>query len=662
MPAALPAPAPAPTPPATYRAAAPPAPIAPASTFQSQPSPGALSDRVVAYAIQATLDGKEKTVTGSERITWRNPSDVPVSELQFHLYLNAFREGSTFIKESGGQLRGDEMPEGKYGQVDVTAMRIAGGEDLLPGLEYIHPDDDNAEDKSVARVPLPRPVAPGQSIEVEIEFVDKLPGVFARTGYHDDFYLVAQWFPKIGVFEPRGMRGRAEPGWNTHQFHANSEFYADFGTYDVELVVPTKYVVGATGELVSKEPAGDDATRYRYHQEDVHDFAWTADDNYVVGKRTYSEAGFPSVEITALVQKEHEATVGRHLDICEKSLSWFNNNVGPYPYKVLTVVDPEAGAGGAGGMEYPTFITAGIFSSSPNTLPEEDDGLLELVTFHEFGHQYWYGMVASNEFEEPWLDEGINSYTEALGMEEIWPEKNAFYIAFGGLNVWKFPIENPQATMSRLSVAPFLARRGPLINTSWGFKGAYNYGTNTYMRTASALGGLEVHVGRETMLRILQTYFERWKFRHPTSQDFFDVASEVSGEDLSWFFDQYFRSSAILDYAILSVEPDDKKKTTEITLARNQDGLCPIHAVATRADGSTEALEWDGLAGQKLFEIPSESPVTRVEIYPGGHMPLDANMTNNTWIADTRAAGPARVASEWGIYFQQLLVLLSGAV
>ena len=424
------------------------APISPASapSAVTPPTPGALTDRVVSYAFKATLDPTEgaKSVTGSEHVTWRNPSDAPVAELQFHLYLNAFKDKkSTFMRESGGQLRGDEMPEGKLGGVEVTSLKTAGGDDLLPGLEFIHPDDDNADDRTVARVPLAKPVAPGETLSFDVEFKSKLPGVFARTGYKDNFFLVAQWYPKLGVYEPKGMRGRAEAGWNCHQFHANSEFYADFGTFDALLTVPSKFVVGATGELVEPAKAEGDATTYHYHQDDVHEFVWTADDNYVVGKRTYSEDGFPPVEITALVQPEHRSTVDRHLDDCWKSLSWFNHHIGPYPYHTLTVVDPEAGAGGAGGMEYPTFITAGIESTSPGTAPAADDPLLELVIFHEFGHQYWYGMVASNEFEEPWMDEGINSYCEQKGLEDLWPNSQSLYFAFGGINVFRLPFRIP---------------------------------------------------------------------------------------------------------------------------------------------------------------------------------------------------------------------------
>jgi hypothetical protein len=653
------------------------APLAPPSTATGgQPTiPGALSDRVASYSIRAVLDPTEgaKTVTGTERITWRNPSDVPVKDLWFHLYLNAFRDRrSTFMKGSGGQLRGDSMPEGRFGHIDVTSLKTAAGEDLLERLEFVQPDDGNVDDRSVARVELTQAVAPGQTIEVDVGFVSTLPGVFARTGYKDNFFFVGQWFPKLGVFEPRGVRGRSEPGWNCHQFHPNSEFYADFGSYEVEITTPAKFVVGATGSLVREAPNADGTTTRLYKQDDVHDFAWTADDDYVVGSRTYSEPGFPEVRITALVQPEHGATVERHLDACVASLSWFNRNIGPYPYATLTVVDPQEGADGAGGMEYPTLITAGIATPVSGDTPQQDDPLLELVIFHEFGHQYWYGMVASNEFEEPWLDEGINSYTESLGLDEIWPNSRSFYVVYGNTAICRIPFDVPVIGRSiRFAALPRFVRRGPLINTSWGFGGNYSYGVNTYYRTAVVMNTLRGLLGEETMATVMRVYFDRWKFRHPTSRDFFAVASEVSQQNLDWFIDQYFRSDRVLDYGVQNVT-ETKVDALEgasaptlvstIILERVGDGVFPVTADVTFEDGTTQTINWDGQAAQATFKLESAGSVTKVEIDPKHLVMLDANRTNNSHVARTDVAGPMRIASQYSLFLQHALLVLAGGV
>src|SRR5579871_6261109 len=216
-----------------------------------------MSDHIVAYKIEARLDPRAKTVAGRETLTWRNESQDRVGELRFHLYLNTFQnEKSTLIRESGGQLRGDSMDRNDWGYIDVQSIRVPGGLDLTNAIRFIHPDDDNTDDRTVAAVTLPQPVAPGGSITLHITFLSKLPHVFARTGYHQDFFMVGQWFPKIGVYEKAGDRYATVGGWNCHQFHANTEFYADYGVYDVSITTPPDFGVGATGVEQSRS---DDA-------------------------------------------------------------------------------------------------------------------------------------------------------------------------------------------------------------------------------------------------------------------------------------------------------------------------------------------------------------------------------------------------------------------
>lgn len=241
-----------------------------------------LPEPVYQISMSASYEPQDHHIDGSKRIRWRNTSSVPIDELQFHLYLNAFaNDRSTFMVGSGGQLRGVKIPEEGWGWIEVESMRLAYGADLVeagivaekegvepfrrpfaaavlgepkpidlddrPDLklveEFIQPDDGNEEDRTVARYPLPKPIQPGEWVELDIEFAAKMPKIFARTGRHGDFVLGGQWFPKIGVFEDAGDRGRAEPGWNTHQFHANSEFFADFGDWDVRLSLDRKSVV-----------------------------------------------------------------------------------------------------------------------------------------------------------------------------------------------------------------------------------------------------------------------------------------------------------------------------------------------------------------------------------------------------------------------------------
>ena len=235
---------------------------------------------VVDYRISARLLAKEHAIEGREILTWRNKSPDRVGELQFHLYMNAFRNGkSTFAREEG---RGEErVKEGGWGWIDIRKMQVAGGADLTKAIRFIHPDDGNADDRTVISVPLPAAVPPGQSITLEIDFYTRLPHVAARAGYHGNFHMAAQWFPKIGVWEAAGERYSTSGRWNCHQYHAWSEFYADYGRYDVTITAPENYIIGATGVATAQLPGpvfapGKSMAAHRFVQADVHDFAWTA--------------------------------------------------------------------------------------------------------------------------------------------------------------------------------------------------------------------------------------------------------------------------------------------------------------------------------------------------------------------------------------------------
>ena len=294
-----------------------------------------------------------------------------------------------------------------FGSITVDKLEVEGAGDLTSKMEFIQPDDNNTEDRTVLQITLPKPIAPGASVEFHIAFHDVLPKVVERTGYAHDFDMVGQWFPKVGVWWKNA--------WNCHQFHATTEFFADFGTFDVKITVPQNEIVGAGGDLVSSANNSDGTKTLAYHSEDVHDFSWTASPSFTVVEDSWTGSQGP-VKIHLLMSpghmgRRHSATLLPEKALCAFSIEWY----GPYPYDRITMVDPPHGGTDAGGMEYPTLITLGTSVHMPQ-------GVLapEIVTEHEFGHQYWYGMVATNEFEEAWLDEGINSYTEVKVMDELY--------------------------------------------------------------------------------------------------------------------------------------------------------------------------------------------------------------------------------------------------
>src|SRR3954471_9278169 len=280
----------------------------------------ALSDRLPDYRLEAVLDPVKHTVAGKERLTWRNRSAVTVRSLYFHLYLNAFEgKGSTFYVEMERYRtsRTGLIPKkGEWGFIELGAVTQAG---KPLSWRFVHPDGGPATDRTVARIDLADPVPPGGSTVIDIAFHDKLPRVIARTGYFGSYHLVAQWFPKIGVLEIPGERGATAPRWNCHELHFNSEFYADFGSYDVSITVPKDFVIGAVGEEQGPPVETPEGIRHRFVQGDVHDFAFAASDQFQTLTGTYDRPGSPPVAVKVLYPKEFARAARITLDATVES-------------------------------------------------------------------------------------------------------------------------------------------------------------------------------------------------------------------------------------------------------------------------------------------------------------------------------------------------------
>ncbi len=567
------------------------------------------SPPVVEYRIEVSLDPATKMLQGRERLTWRNPSTDTVSELRFHMYLNAFKNNrTTFMRESGGQLRGDEAGDKPvdWGWIDVSSMKTAAGEELRPRARFVQPDGNDPDDQTVLAVPLSSPVGPRGEIVLDIVFEAKLPRIFARTGFVRDYFLVGQWFPKIGVYEPAGMRERKTGGWNCHAFHGNSEFYADFGNFDVSMTVPSKFIVGATGKRVAETKAGDQTT-YRYVQNDVHDFAWTADPRFLVTEFTFepprdvpagwsakaaaelgmteAEIALKPVRVRLLLQPGHEAVRERYLRCTKEALSFYGLWYGAYPYETLTVVDPPDDGMGSGGMEYPTFITGGVIKSFLMRWPFERTRIVEIVTIHEFGHQYWYGMVGSNEFEESWLDEGLNDDSEARAMELAYGPRDIAELP-GGLGIDSLTFRHRAYTG--------LPNLDPIRRCAWCYASGNSYGVNSYMKVGLFLAQLKNDLGAGAFARAQRAYFQEWSFRHPTTSDFFRTFERVSGKDLSTYRRNLVEGTARLDWEVVTARcreanPDEgvfDRTSGRVTL---DDGRIVLPAKDKQAPAKTRA-------------------------------------------------------------------------
>ena len=301
----------------------------------------ALSLRIANYTIDVRLDVRARTLTGRETLVWTNNSDAVVTELQFHLYYNAWRDrNSTWMRghklTSWGSRAAEPRTE-DFSSIDVTSLRMStrtlAPRDLTKSIRFISPDDGNADDRTVMAVYLPAAVAPGQAVTLEIEWTAKIPRPFARTGAIGNFFFIAQWFPKIGVLDSTGK-------WNCHQFHVGTEFFSDYGVYDVRMTVPRGWALAATGRERERTDNADGSTTHRYYQEDVHDFAWTTSPDYIERRERFEHPGLPSVDMRLMLQPEHASQAARHFDSTRAALRHYGEWFGPYPYGHITIVDP----------------------------------------------------------------------------------------------------------------------------------------------------------------------------------------------------------------------------------------------------------------------------------------------------------------------------------
>ena len=601
-----------------------PAPAAPAPAWTAAAKTVPVQYKIEAELVETGI-GEGVRIVGDETIYWTNNSAEPVKSLWLHTYANAFRNTrSTFLREA---LRdGMELPEDmRY--ADFSLTRITVDSDPLD-FEWRCDDDANSDDRTVARVALRHAVEPGEILKVRVEFTLDMPRVFRRMGTHHGFVMAAQWYPKLG----RHL-GTASPvknlreGWYCPQYHMACEFAADFADYDVTLSHPDGYAVGATGRQVGADKPGSKAgtTSRTYKAESVVDFAWTADRRFIAVEREIqpvdasrledvvaaewrrrksdlglsdADAALPPVKVVLLLQPEHADQADRMFEAARVALGCFGTWLGPYPYGRLTIVDPPWASGPAGGMEYPMLVTAGSVAGATRETQRPEG-----VVVHEICHQWLMGLLASNESEEAWLDEGITTYLTALaldlgygparvgtdvlgwyipyvpfhemaGVSSGWPEslglpKWARPPSIDAMKLWgELPWlswvaarrydKDPMLPLRR----SWLRRAGydEMVRSGWTYFDRASYSVNAYSRPALFLNSLRRQLGTDLgvaegdkrFFRALREYAREFRFGHPTTEDFLRKFKDM-GADPAATADRLVRGATTFDYMVESV-------------------------------------------------------------------------------------------------------------
>lgn len=559
--------------------------------------------KVASYQLRAALDPAAHTVTGTGTITFTNRSKAPLPDLWLHLYLNAFENtGTRFMRKIPGGFRGVQKLA-HAGGTEVTSFRVRehGDAELWPAGATTPGD---AKDRTDIRVPLARPVQPGETIHADLAFVSTLPSIVLRTGFDGTFHMVAQWFPKLATLE--------EDGSFTHfPFERFSEFYADYGDYDVSIDVPSAFRVGAVGELESSLGDGDRRVD-RYRATGVHDFAFAAWDGFV---EQTEDAG--PVRIRCLYPRGHGGVADEQIRTAKIGLEVFGKHYGRYPYRTLTLVHPPAGAEEAGGMEYPTLITTG----GPFWLALSTTRSIPLLTLHELAHQWFYGLVATNEHAFPFLDEGGATYATGIAAAEIYGERQ--------LSAW---LPGSVVAGERVYAANVHARNR-VSAAADAFETGNDYATLVYYRAATVFHTID-GVFDGAFDRALGRYARAHRFGHPSPADLFDAIEAEGGARARAFAVDMLEKQGWIDFKA-------KLEGGELAVAREGTVAVPVDVEVYFEDGSSEIQRWDDDAAEFVAKR-SDKNIVGGCVDPAIRVPLDENLADNC--VNDRRARPVRAA------------------
>lgn len=490
----------------------------------------------VHYTIDVALDEKQHTLKGNLSLQYINHSPDTLTYIWFHLWPNAYKNGNTALAM---QLAGDKQGKKKFrnkkseGYIDGLAFTVDG--------KTAATGQDSANDADVIKLILPAPLAPGQTAAIATPFNVKLPFYFSRSGYDGDQYMICQWYPKPAVYDKKG--------WHAFPYLDQGEFYSEFGTFKVNITLPAAYVVGATGTLQTKEEldrykaigaqnyqakagiakykaAQPDALKtLQYHGENIHDFAWFADKDAIIQYDTLQLPSGKIIDAFAYYQPNGNKEWSNSISFIEDAVRNYSTWIGEYPWPVVQAVEGPRNLS-SGGMEYPmiTLITS----------PDADAENLDAVITHEVGHNWFYGILGSNERDYPWMDEGINSFYQFRYEAEKY-KANSIFGKSMPKELKTLPTEE---LLSRIyNALNSLPAREPVNTGSTGFANKNDYGIVVYMKAATWLYLVEMALGREKFDKAMQEYFAAWKFKHPYPEDLKAALERSTRVDLDDLFE-----------------------------------------------------------------------------------------------------------------------------
>ena len=505
-------------------------------------------------AIDVSLNDIEHTLDGFIKIQYTNNSPDTLHFIWFHLWPNAYKTDRTAFSEQmlqNGRTDFYFSEKDQKGYINHLDFRVNGSEAQT---------EDHPLFIDIIKVMLPKPLAPGSQIEITTPFHEKLPFNFSRGGHVGQSYQITQWYPKPAVYDSKG--------WHEMPYLDQGEFYSEFGSFDVRITLPENYVVAATGELQNENERNwlaDKSQRKRgeeqatsikkqgtrtikqsgnhkqpqtanhkpqiisskqtktlqYKQNNIHDFAWFADKNFIVNHDTLQLASGRIIEAWSFYLPQENSPWKKSIQFIKNAVRFRSSLIGEYPYNVVSAVEAKTGI--AGGMEYPSITSISATSSEKK---------LAATIEHEIGHNWFYGALANNERDEPWMDEGMNTFydnkfsqqqygipLQVMHLNEDWLQK-------------KMPDDIAHTLIQTMAD---IKKDQPIKTPSADFSN-FNYGLIAYRKAGEWMKLLENYLGADAFDDCMKEYYHRWQFRHPYPEDFKKVIEDVSGKNVDAIF------------------------------------------------------------------------------------------------------------------------------
>ncbi len=518
--------------------------------------------------IEVRLDDQKHLLHGKEQITYTNNSNDTLKVIYMHVWPNAYKNDETPFAQQMEKHKKSDFYYSKAqdkGYIDSLDFTVDG-----KSIDFYLPEST----PDIAKLELKKPLLPHQSIKIETPFLVKIPKVFSRLGHTGNAYFVSQWFPKPAVYDKKG--------WHPIPYLNLGEFYSEYGSYDVAITLPKNYIVMATGnctdafenawmDSLANKPMPSDTTKaniessvvtktLHFHEDNVHDFAWFADKRWIVRKDTVFSPGNNKLVTTwTAFLPVHQKQWAKGCDYLKTTVKHYGEWVGPYQYNTIKAVEGDMFAGG--GMEYPTVTI----------IDRESAGSLSKVIIHEAGHNWFYGMLGSNERDHAWMDEGLNTFHEQKTSEAI---RNDTSITLKGkksgisINIDESVLYGQGARVNDDQ---------PIEMTSEDYT-SFNYGIDIYYKTGIMLRYLESYMGEADYIAGMKNYYDKWHFKHPQPEDFQRCMQEKTSKNIDWLFKNMFTTDKEIDFSIVGATKDGS--TTKVTV-KNKSGLAaPIKVEA----------------------------------------------------------------------------------